>query len=597
MASTYDVGTRAWQPDAAEGWVASELVSKDIDGSTAKLVFKLDNGETKTVEVPVDALQSGNHASLPPLMNPTMLEASDDLTNLSHLNEPAVLQAIRLRYLQKEIYTYSGIVLIATNPFARVDSLYVPGMVQVYAGKQRATQAPHLFAIAEEAFIDMIRDNKNQTIVVSGESGAGKTVSAKYIMRYFATRESPENPGARSKRGPEAMSETEEQILATNPIMEAFGNAKTTRNDNSSRFGKYIEIMFDEKTNIIGAKIRTYLLERSRLVFQPLKERNYHIFYQLVAGASDSQRQDLDILPIEQFEYLNQGNCPTIDGVDDKAEFEATKKSLQTIGVSEAQQNDIFKLLAGLLHLGNVKITASRTDSVLAPTEPSLEKSCAILGVDAPEFAKWIVKKQLITRGEKITSNLSQAQAIVVRDSVAKFIYSSLFDWLVEIINRSLATEEVLNRVKSFIGVLDIYGFEHFAKNSFEQFCINYANEKLQQEFNQHVFKLEQEEYLREQIDWTFIDFSDNQPCIDLIEGKLGILSLLDEESRLPMGSDEQFVTKLHHNFATDKQHTFFKKPRFGKSAFTVCHYAIDVTYESEGFIEKNRGYCAGRNT
>jgi myosin-5 len=436
---------------------------------------------------------------------------------------------------------------------------------------------------------DMIRDNKNQTIVVSGESGAGKTVSAKYIMRYFATRESPDNPGARSKRGPEAMSETEEQILATNPIMEAFGNAKTTRNDNSSRFGKYIEIMFDEKTNIIGAKIRTYLLERSRLVFQPLKERNYHIFYQLVAGASDSQRAELDILPIEQFEYLNQGNCPTIDGVDDKAEFEATKKSLQTIGVSDTQQSEIFKLLAGLLHLGNVKITASRTESVLAPTEPSLMKASAILGVDAPEFAKWIVKKQLITRGEKITSNLSQAQAIVVRDSVAKFIYSSLFDWLVEIINHGLATEEVLNRVQSFIGVLDIYGFEHFAKNSFEQFCINYANEKLQQEFNQHVFKLEQEEYLREQIDWTFIDFSDNQPCIDLIEGKLGILSLLDEESRLPMGSDEQFVTKLHHNFAADKQHSFFKKPRFGKSAFTVCHYAIDVTYESEGFIEKNR--------
>ena len=371
--------------------------------------------------------------------------------------------------------------------------------------------------------------------------------------------------------------------------MEAFGNAKTTRNDNSSRFGKYIEIMFDQTTNIIGAKIRTYLLERSRLVFQPLKERNYHIFYQLVAGASESQRKEFDILPIEKFDYLNQGNCPTIDGVDDQAEFEATKKSLQTIGVSEDQQNDVFKLLAGLLHLGNVKITASRTESILAPTESSLEKACRILGVDAPEFAKWIVKKQLITRGEKITSNLSQAQAIVVRDSVAKFVYSSLFDWLVDIINRSLATEDVLNRAISFIGVLDIYGFEHFAKNSFEQFCINYANEKLQQEFNQHVFKLEQEEYLKEQIDWTFIDFSDNQPCIDLIEGKLGILSLLDEESRLPMGSDEQFVRKLHHNFATDKQNMFFKKPRFGDSAFTVCHYAIDVTYESEGFIEKNR--------
>jgi len=435
---------------------------------------------------------------------------------------------------------------------------------------------------------DMLRSANNQTIVVSGESGAGKTVSAKYIMRYFATRESPDQPGSRTKRGHEAMSETEEQILATNPIMEAFGNAKTTRNDNSSRFGKYIEIMFDKKTNIIGAKIRTYLLERSRLVFQPLKERNYHIFYQLVAGASESERQELGLLPVDEFEYLNQGSAPVIDGVDDKAEFEATKESLSTIGIQAPQQSEIFKLLAALLHLGNVKITASRTDSVLSANEPSLERACALLGVDPNDFAKWTVKKQLITRGEKITSNLTQQQAIVVRDSVAKFIYSSLFDWLVENINRGLATEEVLSRVNSFIGVLDIYGFEHFAKNSFEQFCINYANEKLQQEFNAHVFKLEQEEYLREQIDWTFIDFSDNQPCIDLIEGKMGILSLLDEESRLPMGSDEQFVTKLHHNYAADKN-KFYKKPRFGKSAFTVCHYAIDVTYESDGFIDKNR--------
>ena len=435
---------------------------------------------------------------------------------------------------------------------------------------------------------DMLRSGKNQTVVVSGESGAGKTVSAKYIMRYFATRESPDQPGARTKRGTETMSETEEQILATNPIMEAFGNAKTTRNDNSSRFGKYIEIMFDDKTNIIGAKIRTYLLERSRLVFQPLKERNYHIFYQLVAGASEKERQELELLPVEQFDYLNQGSSPTVDGVDDKAEFEAIKKSLMVIGVDDTQQSEIFKLLAALLHLGNVKIGASRTDSVLSATEPALAKAASLLGVDPVEFAKWTVKKQLITRGEKITSNLTQQQAIVVRDSVAKFVYSSLFDWLVENINVALATDEVLARVKSFIGVLDIYGFEHFAKNSFEQFCINYANEKLQQEFNAHVFKLEQEEYLKEQIDWTFIDFSDNQPCIDLIEGKLGILSLLDEESRLPMGSDEQFVMKLHHNYAADKN-KFYKKPRFGKSAFTVCHYAIDVTYESDGFIDKNR--------
>lgn len=588
MAHLYEVGTKAWQPDPTEGWVASELVSKTNDGDKYKLVFSLENGETKTIETTSEALSLANNPDLPPLMNPTMLEASDDLTNLSHLNEPAVLQAIRLRYSQKEIYTYSGIVLIATNPFARVDSLYVPGMVQVYAGKHRATQAPHLFAIAEEAFADMLRSGKNQTVVVSGESGAGKTVSAKYIMRYFATRESPDQPSIKSKRGTDAMSETEEKILATNPIMEAFGNAKTTRNDNSSRFGKYIEIMFDDKTSIIGAKIRTYLLERSRLVFQPLKERNYHIFYQLIAGASDSEREGLGLLPVDDIHYLNQGSSPNIEGVDDKAEFEALKASLSTIGIESNQQAEIFKLLAALLHLGNVEIKASRTDSVLQSTEPSLEKATAILGVNAVDFAKWTVKKQLITRGEKITSNLTQQQAIVVRDSVAKFIYSSLFDWLVESINQSLASESVLNQVKSFIGVLDIYGFEHFAKNSFEQFCINYANEKLQQEFNAHVFKLEQEEYLKEQIDWTFIDFSDNQPCIDLIEGKLGILSLLDEESRLPMGSDEQFVTKLHHNYAADKN-KFYKKPRFGKSSFTVCHYAVDVTYESDGFIDKNR--------
>lgn len=434
----------------------------------------------------------------------------------------------------------------------------------------------------------MLRDSKNQTIVVSGESGAGKTVSAKYIMRYFATRESPEQPGKYTVGRADAISETEEQILATNPVMEAFGNAKTTRNDNSSRFGKYIEIMFDEKTSIIGAKIRTYLLERSRLVFQPLKERNYHIFYQLVAGATEAEQQDLGLLPVEEFEYLNQGGSPAIDGVDDKAEFEATRKSLTTIGVTESSQDNIFRILAALLHMGNVKITATRTDSSLSPTEPSLVLACDMLGIDVTEFAKWIVKKQLITRGEKITSNLTQQQAVVVRDSVAKFIYSSLFDWLVDSINRGLATEEVMSKVKCFIGVLDIYGFEHFAKNSFEQFCINYANEKLQQEFNQHVFKLEQEEYVKEEIDWKFIDFSDNQPCIDLIEAKLGILSLLDEESRLPMGSDDQFVTKLHHNFAADKQKSY-RKPRFGKSAFTVCHYAVDVTYESDGFIEKNR--------
>ncbi len=353
-----------------------------------------------------------------------MLEASDDLTNLSHLNEPAVLQAIKLRYAQKEIYTYSGIVLIATNPFARVDSLYVPGMVQVYAGKQRASQAPHLFAIAEEAFADMLRDNHNQTIVVSGESGAGKTVSAKYIMRYFATREPPDQTGARTRGRADTMSETEERILATNPIMEAFGNAKTTRNDNSSRFGKYIEIMFNKSYDIIGARIRTFLLERSRLVFQPLKERNYHIFYQLVAGATDQEREELGLIPVEHFDYLNQGGAPEIEGVDDGKDFTETRTSLSRLGVPQETQAQLWRILAALLHIGNIKITATRTDSQLAPDEPSLVKACKLLGIEAADFAKWTVKKQLITRGEKIMSNLTPQQATVVRDSVAKHIYS-----------------------------------------------------------------------------------------------------------------------------------------------------------------------------
>ncbi|ETN40215.1 uncharacterized protein HMPREF1541_04491 [Cyphellophora europaea CBS 101466] len=588
--ASWEVGTRAWFPNPGEGFIPGELSERKAQGDgKIALVFALADDSTQTIETTEEALADGTHdGNLPPLMNPPMFEAAEDLTSLSHLNEPAILQAIKLRYAQKEIYTYSGIVLIATNPFARVDSLYVPQMVQVYTGKQRNSQAPHLFAIAEEAYTDMLRDTRNQTVVVSGESGAGKTVSAKYIMRYFATRGAPGQSKQGTKSRADAISETEEQILATNPVMEAFGNAKTTRNDNSSRFGKYIEIMFDKQTDIIGARIRTYLLERSRLVFQPLKERNYHIFYQLVAGASPEEQQEFSLLPVEQFDYLNQGADPVIDGVDDAAEFNLTKKAFSTINVPDSTQRQIFKILAALLHLGNVKITATRNDSALSSSEPSLEKFCSMLGLDAADFAKWIVKKQLVTRGEKIISNLTQQQATVVRDSVAKFIYSSLFDWLVETINHDLATDEVLQKLHTFIGVLDIYGFEHFAKNSFEQFCINYANEKLQQEFNQHVFKLEQEEYIREEIDWTFIDFSDNQPCIDLIEGKLGVLSLLDEESRLPMGSDDQFVTKLHHNFAADKQ-KFYKKPRFGKSAFTVCHYALDVTYESEGFIEKNR--------
>jgi len=387
------------------------------------------------------------------------------------------------------------------------------------------------------------------------------------------------------------MTETEEQILATNPIMEAFGNAKTTRNDNSSRFGKYIEILFDDSQTIVGARIRTYLLERSRLVYQPETERNYHIFYQLIAGAPSSERKELGLDSVAHFHYLNQGGpaAASIAGVDDGEEFKATQKALSVVGITIERQWHIFRLLAALLHLGNMDIKAARADALLDDDDKSLILATALLGIDKAEFKKWILKKQIVTRSEKIVSNLTAPQATIVRDSVAKHIYSCLFDWLVSITNESLTNPQVEAQVKSFIGVLDIYGFEHFKKNSFEQFCINYANEKLQQEFNAHVFKLEQEEYVREQINWKFIDFADNQPTIDLIESKLGVLSLLDEESRLPSGSDANFVQKLYTTVGVPKNDKIFKKPRFGTSAFTIAHYALDVTYEGDGFLEKNR--------
>lgn len=594
---SFEVGTRCWYPDEAEGWVGGEISKFEVKNGKHFLELTLEDGSVVPIETnPLSSSNgngngSGNETSdkLPQLRNPPILEATEDLTSLSYLNEPAVLHAIKQRYAQLNIYTYSGIVLIATNPFDRVDQLYSQDMIQAYAGKNREELEPHLFAIAEEAYRMMKNDKQNQTIVVSGESGAGKTVSAKYIMRYFASVEEENSYAVDNAQHQSEMSETEQKILATNPIMEAFGNAKTTRNDNSSRFGKYLEILFDDNTSIIGARIRTYLLERSRLVYQPQMERNYHIFYQLLAGLSKEVKDELHLTEASDFFYMNQGGETKINGVDDAAEYKITIDALTLVGVTEDTQKEIFKILAALLHIGNVEIKKTRNDASLSSDDRNLKIACELLGVDSYTFAKWITKKQITTRSEKIISNLNYNQAIVARDSVAKFIYSALFDWLVDNINTVLCNPKVADQISSFIGVLDIYGFEHFEKNSFEQFCINYANEKLQQEFNQHVFKLEQEEYVKEEIEWSFIEFNDNQPCIDLIENKLGVLSLLDEESRLPAGSDESWTQKLYQTLDKPPTNKVFSKPRFGQTKFVVSHYAHDVTYDVEGFIEKNR--------
>ncbi|CCF57760.1 hypothetical protein KAFR_0D01140 [Kazachstania africana CBS 2517] len=584
---SFEVGTRCWYPSEQQGWIGAEVTSNDFKDGKYNLELTLEDNEVVNLEI--DDLKNDQDSKLPLLRNPPILEATEDLTSLSYLNEPAVLHAIKQRYSQLNIYTYSGIVLIATNPFDRVDQLYSQDMIQAYAGKRRGEMEPHLFAIAEEAYSLMKKDKQNQTIVVSGESGAGKTVSAKYIMRYFASVEEEMSSNMGNLQHTAEMSETEEKILATNPIMEAFGNAKTTRNDNSSRFGKYLEILFDANTAIIGAKIRTYLLERSRLVYQPDTERNYHIFYQILAGLPQETKDELHLTAASDYFYMNQGGDTQIKGIDDAKEYQITVDALELVGIHKETQHSIFKILAALLHIGNIEIKKIRNDASLSSDEPNLKLACELLNVDSSSFAKWITKKQIITRSEKIVSNLSYNQALVARDSVAKFIYSALFDWLVENINTVLCHPGVSDQVKSFIGVLDIYGFEHFEKNSFEQFCINYANEKLQQEFNQHVFKLEQEEYIKEEIEWSFIEFNDNQPCINLIENKLGILALLDEESRLPAGSDESWTQKLYQTLDKPPSNKVFSKPRFGQTKFVVSHYAHDVSYDTEGFIEKNR--------
>ncbi|KYO21220.1 hypothetical protein Y1Q_0001487 [Alligator mississippiensis] len=417
-------------------------------------------------------------------------------------------------------------------------------------------------------------DERNQSIIVSGESGAGKTVSAKYAMRYFAT-----------VSGSASDANVEEKVLASNPIMESIGNAKTTRNDNSSRFGKYIEIGFDKRYRIIGANMRTYLLEKSRVVFQAEEERNYHIFYQLCASAALSEFKTLRLGNANYFHYTKQGGNPVIDGIDDAKEMLNTRQACTLLGISDSYQMGIFQILAGILHLGNVGFTSRDSDScTIPPKHEPLTIFCDLMGVEYEEMSHWLCHRKLATATETYIKPISKLQAINARDALAKHIYANLFNWIVNHVNKALHSAV---KQHSFIGVLDIYGFETFEINSFEQFCINYANEKLQQQFNMHVFKLEQEEYMKEQIPWTLIDFYDNQPCINLIEAKMGILDLLDEECKMPKGSDDSWAQKLYNTHLN--KCALFEKPRMSNKAFIIQHFADKVEYQCEGFLEKNK--------
>jgi myosin-5 len=451
--------------------------------------------------------------------------------------------------------------------------------IQTYRGQAMGDLDPHIFAVAEEAYTKLEREQRDQSIIVSGESGAGKTVSAKYAMRYFAT-----------VGGSATETQIEKKVLASSPIMEAIGNAKTTRNDNSSRFGKFIELQFNKQFHISGASMRTYLLEKSRVVFQAPDERNYHIFYQLCSARD--QLPHLHLTHQDNFHYLNQGESPNVDGMDDFETFEETLNALNLLGFKKSEQNDMFKVLASVLHLGNIKFVESiisaeneqdQEGCSILDTDKHLKILAELLEIDLEEMQQWLCTRKIVSMREIFLKPMTVEDARAARDALAKHIYAGLFNWIVLVINKALESD--IPRHK-FIGVLDIYGFETFEINSFEQFCINYANEKLQQQFNLHVFKLEQEEYIKEGIEWKMIDFYDNQPCIDLIETKLGILDLLDEECRMPKGTDGSWTEKL---YSKCMKYSHFGKARFGTSAFTINHFADKVQYESNGFLEKNR--------
>ncbi|KAM4677427.1 unconventional myosin-Va isoform 2-T2 [Discoglossus pictus] len=558
---------RVWIPDPEEVWKSAELLKDYKPGDT---VLKLRLEEGSDLEYRLDAKTK----ELPPLRNPDILVGENDLTALSYLHEPAVLHNLKVRFIDsKLIYTYCGIVLVAINPYEQLP-IYGADIINAYSGQNMGDMDPHIFAVAEEAYKQMARDERNQSIIVSGESGAGKTVSAKYAMRYFATVSGSANEA-----------NVEEKVLASNPIMESIGNAKTTRNDNSSRFGKYIEIGFDKRYRIIGAHMRTYLLEKSRVVFQADEERNYHIFYQLCASAALPEFKMLRLGTANDFNYTKQGRSPVIDGVDDAKEMRNTRKACTLLGIVDVHQMGIFRILAAILHLGNVEFKSRDSDScIVPPKHEPLTIFCELMGVEYEEMSHWLCHRKLVTAAETYIKPITRLQATNARDALSKHIYANLFNWIVGHVNKALLSSAKQN---SFIGVLDIYGFETFEINSFEQFCINYANEKLQQQFNLHVFKLEQEEYMKEQIPWTLIDFYDNQPCINLIEAKMGILDLLDEECKMPKGSDNTWAQKLYNTHL--KKCALFEKPRLSNVAFIIQHFADKVEYQCEGFLEKNK--------
>ncbi|NWW87531.1 MYO7A protein, partial [Rhynochetos jubatus] len=517
-------------------------------------------------------------------MHPTSIHGVEDMIRLGDLNEAGILRNLLIRYREHLIYTYTGSILVAVNPYQLLP-IYSPEQIRLYTNKKIGEMPPHIFAIADNCYFNMQRNNKDQCCIISGESGAGKTESTKLILQFLAAISGQH-------------SWIEQQVLEANPILEAFGNAKTIRNDNSSRFGKYIDIHFNKRGAIEGAKIEQYLLEKSRVCRQAQDERNYHVFYCMLRGMTMEQKKKLGLGKATDYNYLAMGNCTTCDGRDDSKEYANIRSAMKVLMFTDTENWEISKLLAAILHMGNLQYEARTYDNLDAcevVQSASLITAASLLEVDPQDVMNCLTSRTIITRGETVSTPLSMEQALDVRDAFVKGIYGRLFVWIVEKINAAIyrPPSQELKSVRRSIGLLDIFGFENFTVNSFEQLCINFANENLQQFFVRHVFKLEQEEYNLENINWQHIEFTDNQDALDMIAIKpMNIISLIDEESKFPKGTD---ATMLHKLNSQHKLNTNYIPPKNNyETQFGINHFAGIVYYETKGFLEKNRDTLHG---
>ncbi|KAM5209404.1 myosin-14 isoform 4-T7 [Hipposideros larvatus] len=565
-------------------WTARRLVwvPSELHGFEAAALR--DEGEE---EAEVELAESGRRLRLPrdqiQRMNPPKFSKAEDMAELTCLNEASVLHNLRERYYSGLIYTYSGLFCVVINPYKQLP-IYTEAIVEMYRGKKRHEVPPHVYAVTEGAYRSMLQDREDQSILCTGESGAGKTENTKKVIQYLAhVASSP-----KGRKEPGVPGELERQLLQANPILEAFGNAKTVKNDNSSRFGKFIRINFDVAGYIVGANIETYLLEKSRAIRQAKDECSFHIFYQLLGGAGEQLKADLLLEPCSHYRFLTNG--PASSPGQERELFQETLESLRVLGFTHEEITSMLRTVSAVLHFGNIVLKRERnTDQASMPDNTAAQKLCRLLGLGVTDFSRALLTPRIKVGRDYVQKAQTKEQADFALEALAKATYERLFRWLVLRLNRAL--DRSPRQGASFLGILDIAGFEIFQLNSFEQLCINYTNEKLQQLFNHTMFVLEQEEYQREGIPWTFLDFGlDLQPCIDLIERPAnppGLLALLDEECWFPKATDKSFVEKVAQE---QGGHPKFQRPRHlrDQADFSVLHYAGKVDYKANEWLMKN---------